>query len=63
MASRPAEKAEVTLKKPPLQSGLLAPEIRLKSLIRLGPLHFFDESGVHGCVSIPFIHWESTEFA
>lgn len=59
MASRPAEKAEVTLKK----TDLLAPEIRLKSLIRFGPLYFFDESGVHGYVSIPFIHWESTEFA
>ena len=56
MASRPAEKAEVTPDKNPLQSGLLAPEIRLKSLIGFGPLYFFDESGVHGCVSIPFIH-------
>ena len=24
---------------------------------------FFHESGVHGFVSIPFIHWESTGFA
>ena len=62
MASRPAEKAEVTSIKTVL-SDLLAPEIRLKSLIRVGPLYFFDESGVHGRVSIPFIHWESTEFA